>query len=627
MAEEKTNRTYRKRNAGPTDIRGAVRFLLGSLSEYRGSMILVVVCIILEAGAGIASSYFFKPIIEDYVLPFVGKSSVDLRPFVEMLAFMAGVYLAGTLAAYVKQTTMSRVSTGLLANMRNSLFDHAQDLPMTFFDSRTHGEIMTYFTSDVDTLRQLVAQTFPQAVNTILQVVGITVVMFLLSPTLALIAMVNLALVVFNVYFLGSHGRHYFIRLQQCVANLMGYAEEIFTGQKVVKAFQHEKYTKQEYSDLARELYDSDIKTGSYGNIMMPVNANLSFIGYAVTAAVGATMCIRGKISLGTVASFLMYVRQIGGPISRVSQEFNYVMMALAGAERVNNLLNSPAEPDDGRIVMVDAEIAEDGTLTEADHRTGVWAWKDPDNGNALTRVMGDVRFKDVDFSYVPGKQVLKGISFYAKPGQKIAFVGSTGAGKTTITNLITRFYDIQSGSITYDGFDIKSIAKESLRRSIGMVLQSTNLFSGTVMENIRYGRLDATDEECVAAAKLANADSFITRLPHGYQTMLTANGANLSQGQRQLLNIARAAVASPPVLVLDEATSSIDPRTEALVQKAMDALMKGRTTFVIAHRLSTIRNAERILVLTEKGIEETGTHQELMEKNGIYAQLYQWAK
>ncbi len=617
-----TSRGYRKREARPSDIKGALMFLVRNLSEFKWLIILVIICIILEAGANIASSYFFKPIINDYVLPFVGQKDVDLTPFVEMLAFIACIYLTGSLSAYVRQRSMSFISSGLLAKMRNSLFDHAQDLPMTFFDSKTHGEVMTFFTSDVDTMRQLVAMTFPQTVNTLIQVTGITIVMFVLSWKLALIALANLAVVIFMAYYLGSHGRHYFKDLQENVSNLMGYAEETFNGQKVVKAFLHEKYTKQEYNDLAHELYNSDVKTGSYGNIMMPVNANIAYIGYAVIAAVGATLCIKGEISIGTVASFLMYVRQISGPISRISQEFNYVMMALAGAERVSNLLNSPAELDEGRIVMVDAEVSEDGSVKETDHRTGIWAWKDPDTG-ALTRVQGDVRFKDVDFSYVEGKQVLKGVSFYAKPGQKIAFVGSTGAGKTTITNLITRFYDIQSGSITYDGFDIKDIAKESLRRSIGMVLQDTNLFSGTVMENIRYGRLDATDEECIEAAKLANADSFITRLPHGYNTMLTANGANLSQGQRQLLNISRAAVASPPVLVLDEATSSIDTRTEHLIEAGMDQIMKGRTVFTIAHRLSTVQSSNAIMVIEHGEIMERGTHDELIAQKGRYYQLY----
>ncbi|MBQ9960150.1 MAG: ABC transporter ATP-binding protein, partial [Oscillospiraceae bacterium] len=462
-----------------------------------------------------------------------------------------------------------------------------------------------------------------QVISTTVMVTGITTMMFTLDWRLSVIALAMLGLICLMTYYLSSHGRGYFKTMQADISNLIGYTEETFAGQKVVKAFMHEPQTRKEFREYVEAVYESNRKTNAYSNMLMPINGNLSYMSYALIACIGAVFCIRGSLDIGTLASFLLYTRQLSQPISRLSQEFNYVMMALAGAERVFQLLDSPSEVDEGKVTMVYATENEDGTLTETDHRTGVWAWKDPRKGNALTRVRGDVRFNDVHFSYVPDKKVLGGISFYAKPGQKIAFVGSTGAGKTTITNLITRFYDVQQGTITYDGFNVQDIAKDSLRASIGMVLQHTNLFSGTVMDNIRYGRLDATDEECIAAAKLANADSFITRLPQGYDTMLTANGGNLSQGQRQLLNIARAAVASPPVLVLDEATSSIDTRTEHLIEAGMDEIMKGRTVFIIAHRLSTVQGSNAIMVIEQGSIVERGTHDELIAQKGRYYQLY----
>jgi len=617
-------RNYRQiRTAKPEDVKGTIWKLVKYMGMYKTSLVIVVFGVIISALTNVASSYFFEPIINDYIVPYIGEKNVDLTRFALMLGFMGLIYLTGALSSYIYRKHMMKVSTGVLSRLRNDLFRKLQDMPMQFYDTRTNGQIMTFFTSDVDTMRQLVADTFPQVINTVVQMVGIIVMMFVLDWRLALVTLGMLAVIMYTTYFLSTHGRQYFKDLQKNLSNLNGYIEEIFSGQKVVKAFLHEDVTKEEFREIINELKKSDVKTGTYGSIMMPINANLAYFTYALIACIGAYFCINGTQTIGVIAAFLLYARQISGPISRLSQTFNYVMMALAGAERVFTLIESDPEVDEGDITLVFAEEQEDGSLKEVDHRTDIWAWKDPENGNALTRVRGDVRFKDVQFSYVEGKVVLDDISFYAKPGQKIAFVGSTGAGKTTITNLITRFYDIQSGSITYDGFDIKRIAKSSLRASIGMVLQETNLFSGTVMDNIRYGRLDATDEECIAAAKLANADSFITRLPHGYQTMLTANGTNLSQGQRQLLNIARTAVASPPVLVLDEATSSIDTRTEKIIEQGMDQIMQGRTVFTIAHRLSTVMRSNAIMVIEHGHIIERGTHQELIDQKGRYYQLY----
>ena len=622
MAEREQK--YRQRRQGrPSDIKRTVSELWSYLRTYPGHMITMVVTVCLSALTNVASSYFFKPIINDYVVPFIGQDNVDLSKFAAMLGFMATIYASGVISTYLTRRVMSHMTTGVLASLRSTIFAHLQDMPISYYDGKTHGEIMTYITSDVDTMRMLISQTMPMVINTLISIVGIIVVMLKLDWRLSVINIFLLIIVIFVSVSLTKLSRKYFSQMQFLVSQLHGFIEETFTGQKVVKAYQHEGAVREEFTGIVDDLYNIDIRTGFLGGLMMPINMNLSYVAYVITAVIGALLVINGKQDVGTIASFLLYARQISGPVSRMSQQFNYVMMSLAGAERVFTLIDSPKEPDEGDVIMVDAEIGEDGSLRETDHRTGVWAWKDPQNGNALSRVMGDVRFDNVRFWYVEGKVVLDGVSFYAKPGQKIAFVGSTGAGKTTITNLINRFYDIQEGSITYDGFDIKRIKKESLRRSIGMVLQDTNLFSGTVMENIRYGRLDATDEECIAAAKLANAHSFITRLPQGYQTVLEANGANLSQGQRQLLNISRAAVASPPVLVLDEATSSIDTRTEHQIEAGMDEIMKGRTVFTIAHRLSTVRGSNAIMVIEHGKIIERGSHDELVALKGRYYQLY----
>ncbi|MBQ4093868.1 MAG: ABC transporter ATP-binding protein, partial [Oscillospiraceae bacterium] len=468
-----TKNGYRQlRTARPGNLKETVKILFKYMRNYRLRLFVVVVAVVTSALTRVASNYFFKPIINDYVAPYVGMENVDLSGFIRMLGFMALIYALGIVSTYAFRKMMSFISTGVLSSLRNELFDHLQDQPMMFYDTVAHGRIMSYFTTDVDTMRQLIAETFPQVISTTVMVTGITTMMFTLDWRLSVIALAMLGLICLMTYYLSSHGRGYFKTMHADISNLIGYTEETFAGQKVVKAFMHEPQTRKEFREYVEAVYESNRKTNAYSNMLMPINGNLSYMSYALIACIGAVFCIRGSLDIGTLASFLLYTRQLSQPISRLSQEFNYVMMALAGAERVFQLLDSPSEVDEGKVTMVFATENEDGTLTETDHRTGVWAWKDPRNGNALTRVRGDVRFNDVHFSYVPDKKVLGGISFYAKPGQKIAFVGSTGAGKTTITNLITRFYDVQQGTITYDGFNVQDIAKDSLRASIGMVLQ-----------------------------------------------------------------------------------------------------------------------------------------------------------
>lgn len=541
-----------------------------------------------------------------------------------MLGFMGIVYACGVIASYTNKKLISILSTGMLHRLRTDLFRKMQRLPLRFFDTRTHGEMMVFYTNDIDTMRPMVADTLPQLLTTVITLVGCFVMMGILNFRLMLVVFGMMVLIMAITYFLAKGSRKYFARLQKEVSNINGYSEEMFSGQKVIKVFSREKETIADFRVLCDELYESSVRTNAYASILFPVNGNLAYAAYALVAVVGAAFCIEGSMSLGVLASFLLYVRQFTGPIGNLSQQFNGFMMALAGAERVFNLMDSDPELDYGIIELVN--VREDTEeLVETNEETHRWAWKVPLETPRLIELKGDVRLNHVTFSYEKGKTVLKDVSLFAKPGQKIAFVGSTGAGKTTITNLLNRFYDVddEAGMITLDGIPIKEIKKDDLRKSIGMVLQDTNLFTGTVMDNIRYGRLDATDEECIAAAKRCNADSFIKRLPQGYNTMLSSNGSNLSQGQRQLLNIARAAVADPPVMILDEATSSIDTHTEKLIEKGMDELMKGRTTFVIAHRLSTVRNANAIMVLEHGEIIERGTHEDLLEQKGRYYKLY----
>ena len=621
-----SERNYRQiRTARANNVGGTIVRTLKYLSEGNTvKLIVTAVCIVISSMTGVVSSYFFTPIINDYVVPYIGEANPDLSGFVRMLGFMGIVYACGVIASYTNKKLISILSTGMLDRLRTDLFKKMQRLPLRFFDTRTHGEMMVFYTNDIDTMRPMVADTLPQLLTTVITLVGCFAMMGILNFRLMLVVFGMMVLIMAITYFLAKGSRKYFARLQKEVSNINGYSEEMFSGQKVIKVFSREKETIADFRVLCDELYESSVRTNAYASILFPVNGNLAYAAYALVAVVGAAFCIEGSMSLGVLASFLLYVRQFTGPIGNLSQQFNGFMMALAGAERVFNLMDSDPELDYGIIELVN--VREDTEeLVETAEETHRWAWKVPLDTPRLIELKGDVRLNHVTFSYEKGKTVLKDVSLFAKPGQKIAFVGSTGAGKTTITNLLNRFYDVddEAGMITLDGIPIKEIKKDDLRKSIGMVLQDTNLFTGTVMDNIRYGRLDATDEECIAAAKRCNADSFIKRLPQGYNTMLSSNGSNLSQGQRQLLNIARAAVADPPVMILDEATSSIDTHTEKLIEKGMDELMKGRTTFVIAHRLSTVRNANAIMVLEHGEIIERGTHEDLLEQKGRYYKLY----
>ena len=617
---------YRQlRTSRANDVLGTIKRTFSYINiHYKWRFLLANIFILLSSLAGVISSYLFTPIINNYIVPYIGQDNPDLSNFIKMLIFMGIVYVIGVASSYIFQKLISIISTGMLDDMRQDLFKVMEKLPVKFFDTRTHGEVMNFYTNDIDTIRPMIADGFPTLITTVSTIVGCFVLMFTLNISLTLIVLLMLIIMLITTFVLAKGSRKTFANLQKEVSNVNGYAQEMFAGQKVIKVFNHEKQTIEGMRKFSEDLYDYSVRTNAYASMLMPINANLSYVTYAIVAVIGAKMCINGTLRIGDLASFLLFVRQFAGPISNISQQFNGIMMSLAGAERVFDLMDAQKELDYGIIELVNVEKDRE-ELIETNKKTNRWAWKIPTDPAKYIELQGDIRLNNVSFSYVEDKPVLKNISLYAHPGQKIAFVGSTGAGKTTITSLINRFYDVDDadGNITYDGIPIKEIKKDDLRKSVGEVLQDTNLFSGTIMDNIRYGRLDATDEECIDAAKRCNASSFIERLPHGYQTMLTANGANLSQGQRQLLNIARCAVADPPVMVLDEATSSIDTHTEKLIEKGMDELMKGRTTFVIAHRLSTVRNADAIIVLEHGEIVERGNHEELLKQKGRYYQLY----
>ena len=609
------------------DPRKTLLRLLGYLKKYWYILAIVAVCIVLTAVAQTNTSAALGSLVDKYILPMVASGSSDYSGLLNFLIQIACIYLLGMLGSFLQSYLMVGVTQGIQKTVRDDMFAKMQRLPIRYFDSNTAGNIMSRYTSDIDTLRQMISQSIPQAVSAVITLIVILIRMVITSWVLTLTAMVTVAAMVFVTMILSKKAGKFFVGQQKSLGAVNGYIEEMITGQKVVKVFNHEDACKEDFDKLNEELCKNAFSAGKFSNMMGPINNNLGYVQYAILAVVGGMLVVNGNgVSLGDLMAFMILSRSFNMPINQISGQVNAIIMALAGAERVFELMDEAPETDEGYVTLVNCVENPDGSVTECAQHTGHWAWRHPhhaDGSVTYTPVRGDITMYNVDFAYVPEKTVLHDITLYANPGQKLAFVGATGAGKTTITNLINRFYDIADGKIRYDGININKIRKADLRRSLGIVLQETNLFTGTVMENIRYGNLEATDEQCIQAAKLANAHGFITRLPEGYDTMLTGNGASLSQGQRQLIAIARAAVADPPVMILDEATSSIDTRTEALVQRGMDALMKGRTTFVIAHRLSTVMNSDCIMVLDHGRIIERGTHQDLIAQKGTYYQLY----
>ena len=606
----------------------AKRLLKYVTETYKIQFVIVFVCILLSAIATTAVSLSLRYLLDDFILPLIGQKEPNFAELYQALAVLGCIFLVGVIATFIYTRMMVFIGQGVLKRVRDDMFEHMQTLPIRYFDQNTNGSVMSLYTNDTDTLRQMISQAIPQALMSLFTIIVTFISMLILSPLLTVLAVLIIFLMLFVTGKIGARSGKYFVRQQMSLAEVTGFVEERMNGQRVVKVFNHEKKSEEEFDKLNEALFESAAQANKYGNMMGPVIGNIGNLQFVLTAVLGGILSVTGVggITLGVMASYLQFTKSFTQPFMQVAQQFNSIVMALAGAERIFNLIDEKPEDDEGYVTLVNAKKDADGNITECRERTGMWAWKHPhsaDGSVSYTELKGDVRFEDVTFGYNEDKTILHDISLYAKPGQKLAFVGSTGAGKTTITNLINRFYDIQDGKIRYDGINITKIKKDDLRHSLGLVLQDTHLFTGTIRDNIRYGKLDATDEEIYAAAKLAHADQFIQMLPKGYDTMLSGDGEELSQGQRQLLSIARAAVADPPVLILDEATSSIDTRTESIVQKGMDNLMKGRTVFVIAHRLSTIRNSDAIIVLDHGRIIERGDHKDLIRQKGTYYQLY----
>ena len=618
----------RKPKVSKENLQTAKRLLKYVTGTYKVRFVIVFICILLSSIAAISVSLSLKFLIDDFISPLIGQKDPNFAELYRALAVLGSIFLMGVIATFTYTRLMVYIGQGVLKKVRDDMFEHMQTLPIRYFDQNTNGSIMSLYTNDTDTLRQMISQSIPQALMSFFTIIVTFISMLILSPLLTILAVLIIGLMIFVTKKIGGNSGKYFVRQQKSLADVTGFVEERMNGQRVVKVFNHERKSEEEFDKLNEALFESAAQANTFANMMGPVIGNIGNLQFVLVSVLGGFLSIMGigGITLGVMASYLQFTKSFTQPFMQVAQQFNSIVMALAGAERIFALIDEESEKDEGYVTLVNAKKDENGNIIECKERTGMWAWKHPhstDGSVSYTELTGDVRFEDVTFGYNEDKVILKDISLFAKPGQKLAFVGSTGAGKTTITNLINRFYDIQEGKIRYDGINITKIKKDDLRRSLGIVLQDTHLFTGTIMDNIRYGKLDATDEEVYEAAKLAHADQFIKMLPKGYDTMLSGDGEELSQGQRQLLSIARAAVANPPVLILDEATSSIDTRTESIVQKGMDNLMKGRTVFVIAHRLSTIRNSDAIIVLEHGKIIELGDHADLIKMKGTYYQLY----